>query len=379
MKGRDIACIGPTEWAGVWARPQQLMSRLAARGNRVLYVDPPVTALAPLKVPDQRRRWTAPGSRLTAVGERLWVLEPPLFLPFGSRYRNVNRANQRLLAGALRRVAGFLGFREVILWTYLPGTVDVLDQVPHDLLCYDCVDDHAAFTGLLDPAAVRAMEDELIRRSDVVLASAERLHRRCAALNPAALLVPNGVDFDHFVTATEPGPVPPDLDGLPRPRIGFVGAIGDWIDLELIAAVAKAGLGVPVVLIGPALTDLGPLRRIPNVRILGPRPYKDLPGYLRGFDVCLNPFRLNELTASVNPVKLYEYLAAGKEVVSTALPEVRGFGHVIHIAPDHRSFIETVGAVLAGRLGHPLEAKVAAARANSWDERLARIEPALAL
>lgn len=378
IQGRDIVCVGPTAWSGVWARPQQLMARLVARGNRVLYVDPPVTALAPLKVPELRRRWFSPGSRVRSVEHGLWVMEPPLFLPFANRYRSLNKANQRLLAGAVRGALGRLRFGDVLLWTYLPGTADLLGHLRHQCLCYDCVDDHAAFTGLLDPKLVRAMEDDLLQVADVALASSAALYRRCAAVNPKAILVPNAVDFDHLFTATEGGPIPAEVSALPQPRIGFVGALGDWIDLPLLARVAEATPDGSLVLIGPVLTDLGPLRGLPNVHALGPRPYRELPGYLRGFDVCLNPFRINQLTASVNPIKLYEYLAAGKEVVSTDLPDVRAFAHVVHVTRDHDAFVEAVGGVLSGRLGHPLEDKISVARANSWDERLVPVDRAFA-
>ncbi|MGE5589430.1 MAG: glycosyltransferase [Bacillota bacterium] len=378
LRGRDIVCVGPTEWSGVWARPQQLMARLAARGNRILYVDPPVTALAPLKLPALRQRWLSPGSRLRSALQNIWVLEPPLFLPFGNKRRAINRLNQRLLASAIRAAETSLGFRDVTLWTYLPGTADLLRHVPYRDLCYDCVDDHSAFTGLLDPAVVRAMEDDLLRQADVTLATADALHRRCLALNPDAILVPNAVDFEHLSAAREPGPVPQEFADLARPVIGFVGALGDWIDVPLLARVAAENPTASLVLIGPALTDVSPLTGLPNVHLLGPRPYPDLPGYLRAFDVCLNPFRINQLTASVNPIKLYEYLAAGKEVVSTALPEVRAFADTVFVAEDEDGFAAAVQGVLSGRLAHPLEARLAVARANSWEERLKRIDEAFA-
>ena len=378
LQDRDIICIGPTDWSGVWARPQQLMGRLAARGNRILYVDPPVTALAPLKVPALRQRWLSPGSRLRPAQENLWVLEPPLFLPFGNRYRALNKMNQGLLAQAIQAAEKRLGLRNVILWTYLPGTSDLLGSLRYESLCYDCVDDHSAFTGLLDPAVVRAMEDDLLRRADVALATAERLLQRCLEVNPRAILVPNAVDFEHLSAARRPGPLPVQLSGLPRPIIGFVGALGDWIDLPLLARVARENPQASLVLIGPALTDVDLLAKMPNVRLLGPKPYRDLPPYLRAFDVCLNPFRLNELTASVNPIKLYEYLAAGKEVVSTNLPEVRAFSNTVFVAEDADEFTAAVQGVLSGRLKHPLEEQVEVARANSWEERLQRIDEAFA-
>lgn len=385
-RGTDIICIGPVAWRGVWARPQQLMSRLLARGARILYVDPPVTVLSPLKDPRLRPRWTHPGSRLEAAGaglENLWILEPPLSLPFGSKRRGVNRLNQQALAGALRRAAAHLGFRRPVLWTYLPGSGDLAPLFPHSLLVYDCVDDHAAFRGLLDPAVVEAMEADLVRRCQAVFATAEALRQKCARHRPDVVLVPNAADVEHFARAREAAlPVPAEVARLPRPRLGFVGGVGEWIDLDIVAGLARSHPDWTLVLLGPVLTSTSPLEGLANVHLLGPRPYRDLPGYLKGFDACLNPFRVTRLTASVNPIKLYEYLAAGREVISTALPEVEGFREVINIARDGAGFLALTEAVVTGRLAHRAEDMEAAARANSWEERLSRmesaIEPALA-
>lgn len=378
LAGRDIVCVGPTDWEGVWARPQQLMSRLAGRGNRVLYVNPPVTLAAPLKSPALAWRLARSGRRPRPVAEGIWILDPPPFLPLGNRYRFINRCNQVTFAAALRRALDRLSFADPVLWTYLPGTADLAPMVPHAVLCYDCVDDHAAFPGLIDPGVVERMEADLLRQAGVVLASADRLWRKCAAVRPGALLVPNAADVDHFARARAGLPEPADLASLPRPRLGFVGGIGAWVDLDLIALAASSHPEWSVVLVGPLLTDAGRLRGLPNVHLLGPRPYRDLPAYLAAFDLCLNPFRVNRLTASVNPIKVYEYLAAGREVVSTALPELDALRGVIHLAADGADFVRLAELVLAGRAGYPEEARLAAARTNSWEERLARIDAAFA-
>jgi glycosyltransferase involved in cell wall biosynthesis len=132
------------------------------------------------------------------------------------------------------------------------------------------------------------------------------------------------------------------------PVLGFFGLIHEWIDLELIAALARRRPDWTVVLIGKASVDVGALRELPNVKLLGRRPYESLPGYCKGFTVGLIPFAVNELTRNVNPIKLREYLSAGLPVVSTALPEVQAYSESCHVAGSTEAFIEACEAAVRG-------------------------------
>nr|WP_243237156.1 glycosyltransferase [Heliobacterium chlorum] len=167
---------------------------------------------------------------------------------------------------------------------------------------------------------------------------------------------------------------PSDLPSGFRHLIGFVGGIGDWIDVSLLARLAAGQKESALVLIGPVETDVQALKSLPNVFLLGRKPYGSLPDYIRHFEVCLSPFRINELTLSVNPVKVYEYLAAGKPVVSTALPEVTPFAPVVSVAKDEESFIEAVRNALATDSPEKRAERLALAEHHSWD---ARLEPML--
>ncbi|MBM7866650.1 glycosyltransferase [Heliobacterium gestii] len=375
MTGVDIVCIGAAEWHGIWARAQQLMVRLANRGHRVLYVDPPITYLAPLKNRDLlNTRWQSAG-RLEAVDPgRIWRLEPPVFLPFHGMRRMINRINQRRLAGTLRRTLQQLGWDQPVLWTYLPGSCDLLSAgIDWRYLVYDCVDDHAAFTGLIDPAVMVAMENDLARRCDAVFASAAALQEKMRLVRPDVTLVANAADVEHFSQAATARPDDKDPADLPagfRHTIGFVGGIGDWIDTDKLAEAARAHGDWALALIGPVETDVSALQALPNVFFLGRKPYSVLPDYVRRFDVCLSPFRLNELTMSVNPVKVYEYLAAGKPVVSTALPEVLPFSPVVTVCQPTDSFTGCIEAALAEDSPEKRAERMDLARRHSWDARL---------
>lgn len=369
FEGKPIVCLSAVDWDGaIWARPQQLMSRFG-RTNPVLYVEPPVTFLSPLKNPALWRKLGAWRKRPRPADGLVSVCSPPVFLPFGSRYRPLNRINQWLLGRYLRRLLAELGFDRPVLWTYLPNTIDLLGRLPAELLCYDCVDEHAEFTGF-SRTVVRTMEDGLLQKADVVFASARTLYEAKKEMALSIHLLPNAADVEHFRRAvTDDLPCPPELAGLDGPVLGFVGGLGDWLDLVLLQTVARQKPDWHFVFIGPADTDTAALRSLPNVRLLGSRPYRDLPAYLKYFSVGLIPFKLNELTAKVNPIKLYEYLAAGKPVVATPLPELKPFAGIVYLAGSPDAFRAAVERALREDGPERQRERWQAAAVNSWDGR----------
>ena len=191
------------------------------------------------------------------------------------------------------------------------------------------------------------------------------------------VLVPNAADYEHFSRPVAAAELPADLRGLPRPVIGYVGEIAAWFDTGLVRRLALRHPEWSIVLVGPATAEARHALSGASIHLLGRRPYSELPRYLAGFDCCLIPFRASPLTAAVSPVKLYEYLAAGKPVVSTPLPSVLPFGREILIGADRR-FLEAVDEAVAGRDDvAAAEARRGRARANTWEDRVARILDAL--
>ena len=255
MKGESILCLAAANWAGMWARAQQFMTIFARHGNRVLYVDPPVTYLSPLKNPSLRGQ---AADRLRRVDERIWVYSPPVFLPFGNIYRSINRINQRILGAGLRRVYRQLGWEPTICWTYLPNTIDLRLQ-PDPFLVYDCADEHTAFPGLIRKETVVRMEQELFSRAGLSLTSARELFLRKKDLAPDLQVVLNGADVEHFRRALDPGlAVAPELAPLPRPVIGYIGAVSPWLDQDLLAAAARTHPDWSVVIIGRLIRTPAP-------------------------------------------------------------------------------------------------------------------------
>jgi len=368
LRGRDIVCFSP-DWTGDPLSKTHLM-RLLSRDNRILWVNSIGVRTPSVEAADIRR---AVGKLLAAV-RRMGNPEPnifvlsPLAIPVYHRPW-IERLNRFLLRMQVKRAMRKLRFRRVINWTFLPPAAVIARRLGEEHLIYQCVDEYGAFTGV--SSAIDAFDQKLTREADLAIVSSERLLESRKRVNPHTVLVRHGVDYEHFRRALDPAmAVPPDLAGLPHPVIGFYGIIADWIDLPLLAAVARHFSQGSLVLIGRASTDTSALEQIPNVHLLGRKPYAQLPAYCRGFDVALNPFLINELTLAANPLKVREYLAAGLPVVSTPIPEVEALG-LCHIAAGPEETIRAIEAAL--RDPGPSAARSERIRPESWAARLDEI------
>ena len=370
----DLLCFGH-DFQGDPLSKTHLMRLMAARGSRVLWINSIGYRAPSASGRDLRRLLT----KLQAVTRPVREVEPNLFvldvlaLPaHGSAWgRAVNRALLELQVG---RAIERLGLRRVISFIYNPTAGVVARRLGEELVVYHCVDEFTAMAGV--PPQLAESEDRLLDKADLVIVSSERLLRAKAPRCARSILVRHGVAFDHFRKALAPSTrVPSELEGLPRPILGYFGLLGgDWVDVGLLDRVAEHFASGSLVLLGEVSTDLGPLRARPNVHLLGRRPFASLPAYCKGFDVALNPFPINEVTLASNPLKVREYLAAGLPVVSTRIPEVARLDEV-RIADDRESFLGAIEDALWEP--GPKAERGLSMRAQSWEARLDEITEAI--
>jgi len=375
---QQIVCVSSACWYPFPTRKQNVMSRLT--DCEVLYFDPPVTLLAPLKDPKAWKKLFAYRRAQPKPQDNITVYATPPVLPFYNRFRWINRINQRLLARFIRKTCARHGFNRPILWCYLPSSCDLLGKLDVRGVVYDCVDRHSAYGGTMNPALVDEMEKELARRATVVFSTALGLHETLRDYNKNAHLIPNGVNYPLFSQAASPLPSPEDMKDLPRPIYGFVGMLQDCIDYNFIKALADACPESSVVLIGRPLpgVDLSMLDACQNVHRLGLKPYETLPSYIAQFDVCLNLFRPGALSKDVSPLKFYEYLATGKPIVSTPEPlQVQEYGDVVEVAETAEDFIEKCRAAAFEKSDMLKARRMAYGEAASWDARVAAMREIL--
>jgi glycosyltransferase involved in cell wall biosynthesis len=245
----------------------------------------------------------------------------------------------------------------------------MVDDLPVKSVVYYILDNYAEMPHHYGDY-IRDLEARLIDSADLVLATSQLLVDHKSRPGRRAILLPQGVDFAHFHSAAAGGvPEPEEFAQVPEPRILFMGLLAPWVDVDLLAKVAKEYPKASLVLIGPVRADIEVLRKAPNVYFLGPRAYEELPPYLVHCDAALIPFRDDALTRYVNPLKLLEYMAAGLPVISTALPHVTALDGLVYCARSDEEFLAQVGQALAGFSPERRARCVAAARENGWDRR----------
>jgi GT2 family glycosyltransferase/glycosyltransferase involved in cell wall biosynthesis len=254
-----------------------------------------------------------------------------------------------------------------------PFWTDVASRVPGAALLYDCMDHHAGFGD--NAPDVLAAEAELARSADLVLVTSDWLDHELAALNPNRAIVRNACDFAHFND-------PPGTRYAPARAgkvIGYYGAIAEWFDIELVRGIARAFPDCTVLLVGNDTAGAAThLSGESNVEFTGEVPYDRLPHYLYAFDVALLPFQVIPLTLATNPVKVYEYLSAGKPVVAVDLPEMRQFGDLVRCAPDRDAFLAAVADALREDDPALVGRRVAFAKEQTWLHRAEELDCALA-
>jgi UDP-galactopyranose mutase len=355
-----LLCLSHLVWEHrLFQRPQQLMSRFEARGHDMLY----------LTLMSSKRWIKAPrDERDIAVGSRGRARNLP-FLPLSNRIKAVSALSQRRMVSEARAflLGGPQGRR--VVWCQHPGFIQILDDLPADVVVYDNMDPFQSFKK--SASDIAEAENRLLARADVVFTGGRSMHRQREGRNPDMHCFPSGIDYPHFARAAQPGEVPADLAALARPVLAYFGAVDERIDWELMRALCRSHREWSVVFIGPLiLMDRCPIDE-PNFHYLGGRDYAVLPDYMRGFDVCLIPWLVNDLTRFMSPTKTPEYLASGRPVVSTRIPDVEAdYGDVVYLADSAGEYIAACERAVAAGIGPSLKPPAA----RTWDETAEAME-----
>lgn len=371
IEGRNIVCFA-SGWDYDPTSKHHLMRILEER-NHVVWVNyhgsrrPSATA-ADLNAILRKLTQFAAGPR--RASESITVITPAVVpLPGHSAAQRLNRL---LLVRQVRSVLDRLPPRPVQVWSFAPDVGHLAGQFGEELFLYYCVDAFGEFAGYDRPAIQRA-ELLTLRAADLVITTSARLYESKRGFNPRTELVFHGVDWEHFQRDDAAGEPPAELRDVRGPVLGFFGLIEHWIDVEMLAVVARHRRDWTIAMIGDVRTDVAALRECANVRLLGRRPYAELPRYARWFDVGMIPFRLNELTRAANPIKLREYLAAGLPVASTPLPEVLRYRPLIEVGNGPEGYAAACERALRGNDESSRLRRREAMRREGWREKVADI------
>ena len=287
----------------------------------------------------------------------------------------MRRAIRRRASGLRRQLDRLVAVSEATAVVISPVWTPWLDSLPFKHIVYDCIDDvavhvpHARLAPLYEK-----WEAELVQRAGGVVVTAatlaEALRQRRAGLPIATIR--NGVDVERFETGARLSPRPRDVPAGGRPIVGFVGALYEWIDWELIARVVRALPEYDFVFVGPhdGRSSVDVLVGVENATFLGARPYDRVPAYVQAFDVGWVPFDRSRVSRAANPVKIYEYLSLGKPVVSTPVADTDCFDGLVRVGRSADEIAEHLRAALAEG-GDRAGERVRFARANSWAARAA--------
>jgi glycosyltransferase involved in cell wall biosynthesis len=353
-------------WDFVWQRPQQLLSRFAQRSD-VLFVEEPIylddvgEARLDLSLPMARVHRAVPMLPATLRGE------------YDESIAVIRELVRRQIAAD-----GALGglFAQPLQWFYTPMPAPaMIGAFGERAVVYDCMDELSKFR--FAPAALVDRERYLMAQADVVFAGGYKLSQSKAKYHQNVHFFGCGVDVAHFATARSADvEVPREIAALKRPVIGYYGVIDERIDYDLLRTLASSLPDVALVMVGPVVkVDPAELPRAENIHWLGQRQYAELPAHVKGFDVCLMPFALNEATEYINPTKTLEYMAAGKPIVSTAVSDVvHNFTPVVAVADSPAEFIAAVRAAIDAPNAELIARGLEQARAHSWESIVARME-----
>ncbi len=364
-KGRlDILCFANIEWAARFQRPQQLMSQFASNGYRVFYI-------VPSSVPEQGQLY-----RLTSVAPNIFEVALQREAQEAYYEKTVTPENHQALLVAMATLVADMQIRAALLVVHIAywSPVALSLRAMHGWrILYDCMDDWDGFPNIGEQ--LLSEEKTLIARADLVTVSAALLYHKWCAHNRRCVLVRNAVDFAFFRQHCFTNDV---LSGISGPVIGYYGALAQWLDYPLLAALADRRPEWNFILVGDVFVDdLAGLEHKPNVQLLGHKPYAQMPLYLDHFDACLIPFRLYNVTHAVDPVKFYEYISAGKPVISTPLTEMSIYKDLLYFATGVDEFIEQIERALAERDLALYKRRVELARANDWKDRFDSMQLAI--
>ncbi len=360
---KQIACISTHYWDDAWFRKQHFMHRFWKKGYKIAYIEPSFSAI---KRPDNNKvRYQK--NRIFGVTteereENLFIIKPPRGMPFWTQ-PIISRVNYHYFSSSLANELKRLGFNDFILWNYKPEYAHALGIFGYKKLIFDIADDIAAYnkTDARKSRYIQNCMELLVSQSDLVIVTAGTLYDKFRLASRKIVLIPNGFDAKNLPNGDIE--LPGDLKNVPSPRIGFIGTLFHFLDYELIEYVVRNNQDKSFVFVGACEESSSQrwgavVRKNSNVFWLGKKQKSEIPAYIKYFDVCINPFKVDEVSRSVSPLKVFEYLAQRKPVISVQMESLQReeAGKAVFFAKDYEDFNIGITRALKGEFkGFPYD------------------------
>lgn len=372
-----IVFVSLEPWDEIWRRNQFVCDGLLRKSadTKILFVQPPFDNSYALRARKPNKIRQTPSIVDGGYSGRLKVFTPIKWFP---NSLSVGRTwNEKHLLRQIKRVMRDLSWNATHLWINQHEAAHLLVAEIAPKSVYDITDDWSKFSGNQSQLEVIIDQDATLCSScdHVIVCSQQLFYDKASLVDAEKLyLIPNGVHVDHYEAVAEMSkPVHARAQYWKKPTFGYTGTIhGDRVDVSLIASIAKAYPSATIALVGPNLlgqAEQQELDQFGNIVFTGPQPYADLPDIMRAFDVCMVPHLVTPFTESLNPIKLWEYLAAGKPIVSTNVAGFRDFAKHVFIAGTHDEFVKDLSSALTTDKSSSLD-RQDVAHQHSWDSRL---------
>lgn len=382
-KCKDIVWISTQDWDDVWTRKQRFALYLAEKGYRIWYIEGQLHWFGFLLNKELRKfkRIFNFLNKPKEIIKNLFVVTPPLTIPGQMMSKTINRINKLFLIYQVKKILKKHKIKKYYLWVYPPDSIHLINSLKYEKLIFDCVDDWSKFRGLVSKKTMENYMNDLFSTADLVVVTHDELYRKANKYTEKIVLIPNGVETNHFdLSKIDDGDIPEDVKDIIGPKIGFIGSVARWIDYNLLHFIASSRPNWSIILIGSVSNriKIDNIRQQKNIHLLGRKPYNDLPKYMKAFDVCINPFIVDELSNSVDPLKIYEYLATGKPIVSVNMPAVSRFKELIDIANDKNEFLKCIEKNILNNNQENIRMKrIQKANAHSWGNRYQQLYNAI--
>ena len=386
LEKQSIICFAPDPWNSMWRNRHQIMSRLSL-GNKVLYIEPSTFCLrdgfrqAIRSIKKSFFGDKIKSERLRHINNGLWVYQHP-YWGVNSHWPVIKQVGLRLRIYAIRRAMKKLHMNSPILWVVDPRFVNMVAYFKKVLLCYHVVDNYAAapYYSAEIRSALEKAERKILPAADLVIVTSSFLREEKSKYNSNVHLVKNAVDYEKFAVLDGSTQVPKDMENIPKPVIGYIGAINTKLDYELLDAIARARPQWSLLFVGEIYSkkegspvDNFVSKQHANVHLLGRRDVKDVPKYIHACDICILPYRRDEYTRAIDSLKLYEYFACEKPVVATDIPVIREQGEAVYMAKDTNDFVDKLEEALKSSTSDRRALQRSIAMQNTWDNRVEQL------